>query len=249
VALLLIAVVVGAALAGRHPRSTSASYLPQGTNGIVVLDLSASISTDTYAEIGSTLSKLASSGGRYGLVVFSSDAYEALPPGTPARELQPFVRFFRVHAPGPGFAPVFPVNPWTQSFSEGTSISRALDLGRMIVTQHELRRPALLLISDLDDDPGDLRRIGASALALRRAHIPVHVVALSASSADQALFGRLFPGKGTIETAAPATSVQPSTPHSSTPVWLIGAVLAAALLLAAAELLAPVLRLPEGAAS
>ena len=106
-----------------------------GSDGIVVLDLSASISSDTYAEIGTTLSTLASSGGHYGLVLFSSVAYEALPPGTPARELEPFVRFFRVHSPGPGFAPVFPVNPWTQSFSEGTAISRGLDLAHSIVVR------------------------------------------------------------------------------------------------------------------
>jgi hypothetical protein len=248
VALLLVAVVAGAALAGRHPSATAAPYLPNGTDGLVVLDLSASISTDTYAEIGSTLSKLASSGGRYGLVLFSSDAYEALPPGTPARELEPYVRFFRVHSPGPGFAPAFPVNPWTQSFSEGTSISHGLDLARTIVTRNQLRKPSLLLISDLDDDPGDLRRVGASALSLRRAHIPVRVVALSASPADQTLFARLFPGRATIE-AAPAPRAPAAAPHTRTPVWLVAAALAAAALLAATELLAPVLRLPEAARS
>ena len=58
------------------------------TDGLVVLDLSASISTDTYARIGATLDELADTGGRYGLIVFSDTAYLALPPGTPAAELR-----------------------------------------------------------------------------------------------------------------------------------------------------------------
>ena len=66
------------------------SPLPAGTDGLVVLDLSASISTDTYARIGATLDGLAETGGRYGLIVFSDTAYLALPPGTPAAELRAF---------------------------------------------------------------------------------------------------------------------------------------------------------------
>ena len=85
-----------AALVARHPATTSHPYLPAQSNGIVVLDLSASISTDSYQQIGDALSLLAKSGGRYGLVLFSSTAYEALPPGTPARELGSLVRFFQV---------------------------------------------------------------------------------------------------------------------------------------------------------
>ena len=45
--------------------------LPGGSDGLVVLDLSASISSDTYARIDGTLDRLAGSGGRYGLIVFS----------------------------------------------------------------------------------------------------------------------------------------------------------------------------------
>ena len=45
--------------------------LPPGSTAIVALDLSASVSQDTYSRIGATLSDLAASNGRYGVVVFS----------------------------------------------------------------------------------------------------------------------------------------------------------------------------------
>ena len=76
-----------------------------------MLDVSASISADTYSRIGATLSSLARSGGRYGLVVFSDQAYEALPPGTPASDLRPLVRYFTLPPAHGGFAPDVPAEP------------------------------------------------------------------------------------------------------------------------------------------
>jgi hypothetical protein len=239
-ALLLVALVVVSVLAGRSPRAAATPFLPPGSTGLAVLDLSASINADTYSQIGATLDRLASSGGRYGLIVFSSDAYEALPPGTPARELRPIARFFRARSAGAGFAPEFPVNPWTEFFSEGTAISRGLDLAREIAAEDRLQHPAIVLISDLDDDPGDLRRVAGSALALRRAHMPVRVVGLNPSAADAKLFARLFPGTGTIQ-SAPAPGARVTAPHAPAPTWLIASALFVALLLGAGELLAPVL--------
>jgi hypothetical protein len=240
-AALVAAVAVGV-LAGRHPRTTSSPYLPPGSDGVVVLDLSASISSDTYAQIGLTLDRLARSGGRYGLVVFSGDAYEALPPGTPARELAPYARFFRVPHEPPGYAPALPTNPWTQSFSAGTSISTGLDLARTIVRRDRLRRPGLLLISDLDDDPGDLRRVAAAAQALRTARIPVHIVGLDPAPSDARLFAKLLGGDGTLSSAPAPTERPAGESRAPLPAWLIAAALAAAVLLAADELAAPHLR-------
>jgi hypothetical protein len=238
---LVVAVAAGA-LAGRHPRTTSSPYLPSGSDGVVVLDLSASISSDTYAQIGLTLDRLARSGGRYGLVVFSGDAYEALPPGTPAPELTPYARFFRVpHTPA-GYAAPLPTNPWTQSFSAGTSISTGLNLARTIVRRDRLHRPGLLLISDLDDDPGDLRRVAASALALRKAEIPVHIVGLDPAPADAKLFTKLLGGDGTLSNAPAPTSRPVGGSRAPLPAWLIAAALAAAGLLVIDELFAPRLR-------
>src|SRR6185503_16087712 len=96
--LALVVVVLGATVAAiliaRHPDTRVLVPLSGRGDTIVVLDLSASISTDTYSQIGATLSSLARSNGRLGLVVFSDQAYEALPQGTPAANLAPLVRLF-----------------------------------------------------------------------------------------------------------------------------------------------------------
>jgi hypothetical protein len=242
----LAGAVAAAALTGRHPRTTTLELLPSSSAGVVVLDLSASVSSDTYTEIGQTLSQLAASGGRLGLVVFSNTAYEALPPGSPARNLQPIARFFRPTSQGPGYGTAFPTNPWTQSFSAGTSISRGLDLGRQVLQASDSTHPSLLLISDLDDDPADLRRLPASAAALQRAHIPVKIVSLDASAADQRLFRRLFAGNGAIRPAA-RPGARTVEPHTAFPVALVALALAVALILGLAAALAPPLRLEEAA--
>ena len=54
-ALVLVALAGTAILLGRHPRTHEVRFLPERSNGIVVLDLSASISYDTYSRIGQTL--------------------------------------------------------------------------------------------------------------------------------------------------------------------------------------------------
>src|SRR5204862_7929182 len=123
--------VIGAALVSRHRHTETIVTLPAHSAAIVLLDVSASISADTYPRIGATLSSLSRSGGRYGLIVFSDQAYEALPPGTGARDLAPLVRYFTlppIH--GPGAAQTFPVNPWQRVFSAGTKISAGLELAR-----------------------------------------------------------------------------------------------------------------------
>ena len=66
----LVGLAAAAILLGRHPNTQEVRFLPERSNGIVVLDLSASISSDTYSRIGQTLDELASSRGRYGLVIF-----------------------------------------------------------------------------------------------------------------------------------------------------------------------------------
>jgi hypothetical protein len=87
--IVLVALVLATAAAARHPQLNEPQFTPPHAGGIVVLDLSASISADTYSRIGQTLRQIVRRGGRYGLVVFSNTAYEALPPGTPASALQP----------------------------------------------------------------------------------------------------------------------------------------------------------------
>ena len=128
---------------------------------MVVLDLSASISSDTFSRIGETLRKLVATDGRYGLVVFSNVAYEALPPGHArlgAPTADPLLHACRHRVARRG-SRRFPTNPWTLSLQQ-----RHADLRRSRPRAPDpAREPAcriarVVLISDLADDPQDVQR-------------------------------------------------------------------------------------------
>jgi hypothetical protein len=233
----LVALAVAAVLVGRHPRVHEVRFLPKGSDGVVVLDVSASISSDTYARIGATLRDLADSPGRYGLVLFSDTAYEALPPGTPSEMLRPLVRFFTLPPQRvPGVAPTFPDNPWTRSFTAGTRISTGLDLARSILIRERATRPAVLLVSDLDDDAGDLQAVHDVADAYRNEHIALDVVSLNAAPEDARIFRQFLRGSGTITPAHLPGRHAAVAGSARFPVWIAVTALAIALLLAANEL-------------
>jgi hypothetical protein len=235
--LLLVLLGTIAALAG-HARVRTLHLLPAGSTAIVVLDLSASVSQDTYSRIGATLSDLAASDGRYGLVVFSDTAYEALPPGVPASDLTPLVRYFTLPPQSqPGFAPSFPPNPWADTFTGGTRISAGMALAHTIAMSQR-HRPLVVLISDLDDDPNDLASLAAIMAAYQRDHIPVRVVGLNPSLQDVALFQRLL-GPGASVVQAPTLDQVP--PQDVTPFpWTLAALaIVAALALALREAWSP----------
>jgi hypothetical protein len=235
-ALLAIATVAAAAavvLLGRG-EPAPAGPLPAGTDGLVVLDLSASISTDRYARIDATLDDVADSGGRYGLIVFSDTAYLALPPGTPAAELRAFAR--RFHVPEQtGGAITIPTSPWTGAFSAGTKISTGLQLALDTIQERRLGRPAVLLVSDLDDDVGDLERLSSTALAFRRLEIPVRVIGLNAAPEDQRYVERLL--RRSSDLSAATLPGEEATGRRDVRVALLLAALAAAVALALRELL------------
>jgi hypothetical protein len=198
---LLLAATALAVLATFRLRPPTTAFLPQGTNGVVVLDVSASISSDHYARIATTLQRIARSRGRYGLVVFSDVAYQALPPGTRAAEFRPYTRFFDVRAQaGPGALPELPRSPWTDSFSAGTRISTGLSLALDVIREERLRDPAVL-VSDLDNDTNDLERVTNLAIAYRREQIPLHVVGLNPDPEDVAFIRRVIPDNGSFTTA------------------------------------------------
>ena len=203
--LIALGAVLGAGVwlfvaAVRVERPTNA-FAPEGTTAIVVLDLSASISSETYDRILATLDRLADSNGRYGLIVFSDQAYLALPPGTAAAELRPFARFFRVPRRTGGGLPDTPRSPWTDTFSVGTQISTGLERALIEIRDRRLERPAVILVSDLDDSTSDLGRLRDVALAYRREGIPLHVVGLNPAPEDAELIRTLIAQSGDLVTA------------------------------------------------
>lgn len=234
-AAVLVLLAAGSAVAAVHAQSPTLRFLPRGSTGIVVLDLSASISTDTYQRIGQTLRELSATNGRYGLVIFSDVAYEALPPGTPSAELKPFARYFTLPPTPNGFLPQFPTNPWTNSFSGGTRIASGLALALQLIRDGHVTHPAVVLVSDLDDDPGDVKALAGVALAYRQAKIPVRVVALDPQPKDQHLFAQLLERAATVEHGR-LPGERARTTGAPVPPWLAGLAGAAALLLAGAEL-------------
>lgn len=214
-----------------HPTTTP--FVPTGTNGIVVLDVSASISDETYTRIAATLEQLARSHGRYGLVLFSDTAYQALPPGTPATELRAFERFFVVpRQKAPGSAPLPPRNPWASQFSGGTRISTGLRLALDVVRAHRVARPAVVLVSDLDDDAGDIEALTSAALAYRKLGIPLRVVGLAPSAEDERLVKRLLAAPSDFRPASGHGADAGSHLEGASPTLLVVLALAAAAALA-----------------
>jgi hypothetical protein len=223
-----------------EPRETA--FLPSGSDGIVVLDVSASISSDTYARIGATLARLAESEGRYGLVLFSDVAYEALPPGTPASELRAFQRYFVVPAQTePGLLPEPPPSPWAETFSGGTRISTGLQLALDRIRADRLSRPAVLLVSDLDDDQGDLESLTSVAIAMKRAGVAVRVVGLNADPEDARFVERLLP-HGARDLTPAGLPGERTTARGGVPGSLVVAGLLLAVLLAVNEVVGARLR-------
>jgi hypothetical protein len=238
-AALLAAVIVAALLVARNPHAQTIVSLPSDSTAIIALDLSASISTDTYSRIGGALTSLAHSRGRFGLVVFSDQAYEALPPGTAAANLDPLIRYFRLPTKtAPGFAPSYPTNPWADNFSAGTKIAAGLTLAHTIATAPGVRRPVVILISDLDDDPDDLARLRRILIAYKRDGIQLDLVELNATPAAIAFIREYVP-KTPVVRAGPLAAGP--LPRNRTPLpWALvtlGAL--AAVGLAANELWGP----------
>jgi hypothetical protein len=234
-AAVLVLLVLAAALAARHPTTKQPTSLPVRSGDMVVLDLSASISSDTFSRIGQTLRTLVATHGRYGLVIFSNVAYEALPPGSPASALEPLIRYFTVPTKAiPGGATAIPLNPWTNSFSFGTRISAGLDLAHRILVADGLPHARVVLISDLADDPADLQQLNQVATSeYGRGRTRLGVVALNATPDDEAFFRRLTDAAITDAKPAPSKPAPPTvTAPTRLPVELVAAILLTLLVLA-----------------
>jgi hypothetical protein len=222
--LTLAAALLGALAAawfGAHRTGRHAGLLPSGKSPVVAIDMSWSVSYDNYDQIEKTLQDLAGSGRRIGLVLFSDLAYEALPPGTRASELRPYLRFFRTRG-----VP----NPWQDAFAGGTRIWSALDLARRMLKRDRVSNGAVVLISDLADAPNDRALLGQTLASYVTDRIPIKIVALDPTPEDAQLFERaLAHGGGSVETLGPTTH---ALAHRRTAPALPTALLAAALALA-----------------
>lgn len=182
---LAIGLLVAAVANARNLDTRDPGLLPRGTTGVVVIDLSLSITDADYRAIRRVLGDLAAGDARIGLVIFSDVAYELLPPGTPAAELQPVLRLLASRGvPQP--------NPWTQSFRAGTRISTALELAAEMVERDGIEHPSILLVSDLETAPDDVPALARTIAGLRVRSIPLRVSGLDPSSDARRLFGGLL---------------------------------------------------------
>jgi hypothetical protein len=79
-----VALVLAAAATARDPQTSEHALVPPDRIGVVVLDLSLSITDSDYGTLTRTLRRLIAEDATIGLAVFSDAPYELLPPGTPA---------------------------------------------------------------------------------------------------------------------------------------------------------------------
>ena len=190
--LAIAAVAVAALVSTRQMRVGESAFFAPGSAGVVVLDLSSSTEAAPPEEIELALRRVARSGRRAGLILFSDVAYEALPPSAKAAELTPFIRYFHVTQPDAS-APFNPwvrptrtrANPWT-SFRAGTRISAGLKLARRALERSESR--GVVLISDLNDSLFDVPQLSRTLRDYLRDGIRLRVVPLNPSFADRAFW-------------------------------------------------------------
>jgi hypothetical protein len=163
-----------------------------------------------------------------------------LPPGTPAADLKPLVRFFALPKQAtPGFAPTFPKNPWQDVFSSGTKISAGLSLAHRIAVDNGTRKPVVILVSDLDDDPDDIARLATIMLAYARDHIPLRIVSLNPTPEAVAYFRHILPPQTPIVQAGTLAPGPEPRNHTPFPWTLVALAAVAALGLAVNELWGP----------
>lgn len=193
-ALALIGLLGAALLTANRLDAPRATFLPAGTSGVVVLDLSQSVTDLNYRRIANTLTMLSKSGGALGAVAFSDIAYELMPPGSPPNELQSLTRFFKpLGRDDPGrFNLSYPANPWNELFSAGTSVSTGLGLARKMLTRDGVENGSVLLVSDLDTAGSDLGRLAWMLARYRTEGIELRIVPLFANADDREFFARFI---------------------------------------------------------
>lgn len=259
-----LAAVLAACLAltvaeASRPADRYGDLLSESESTVVVLDVSASVSELVYQEIARTLRGLVGAAGesrRVGLVVFSDVALEALPPGSRAAELEPYVRYFLpkrelgaarkpsyYRAAGPtAQAPTpYPQNPWFRQFSGGTHISTGLAAARQALERDAGGSGRVLLLSDLAEAREDLGRLAEELVAYARdSQLELEIVALPpATEAELALFRRTLGDRAGIHVSTELAAGARAEGGRAFPFWIALLAGLSALGLAANELLQP----------
>ena len=187
----LVATLVWLFLDARSAGAGRAAVFPEGAStGVVLLDMSASISGPIYARVATTLRGIVAANQSVGFVMFSDTAYELLPPNSPPAAMLAFVPFFqplRYY----GSTPVFGQTPW-DTFTGGTRVGAGMQAAESALRRAHVKHGAILLVSDLDDSNADDPLLEQEALKLRAEHIPVRIVPLFAAAPDKAYFASLF---------------------------------------------------------
>jgi hypothetical protein len=216
VRIVLAAALVGtlllAAWISRSPGSSAVRIADGGRSGVVVLDMSASIGS-ARRRLTEPFEYLADTNQDFGLVLFSSVAYETMPPGTAGTELRGFLKALSpfpdiciVREPSPcppGQRRVDPdsqefedirrgsITPWSENFRGGTKISTGLQLAREMLVRHGQEDRGTLLISDLDDSLLDLPALTRELITYKRQGIPLNLVAMAPFDEDRFFFERM----------------------------------------------------------
>ena len=200
-ALALVGVLATAVLVARSIDPRHAPLVPSGTTGMLVLDLSASVYEDAF---GQTIRKLARSGERTGVIAFSDAAYELLPPGTPARELLPLLRFFRPEAASTSGE--LPNDPW-KDFRAGTRISQGLRVAHETLQREGANNGSIVLVSDLEILPDEVVRLSDVAAELRQDGIGLRIVPLFPTPAKYARIRQIVGDSSFLRESSAASPV------------------------------------------
>jgi hypothetical protein len=248
--LALVGALAAAWLVSRNLEVRQGGFLPVGSTGVMVLDLSTSVSEESNRRIARVIQNIVKTDQPTGLVVFSDSAYELMPPGTRGIEFRPLLRFFTAQRLSPeerarqqargriGAAANFIDNPWMSDFRGGTRISAGLALARSILRRDGIADGSVLLVSDLDYSPFDFGDLTETLIHYRTDEIPLRIVPLFPSPQDRELFKRLLGEDAVAGWQELQGRIGPKSRNAFSGVlpWtLIGLAVLATLLLAANE--------------
>jgi len=224
-------------------QASALSFLPHRTSTIIVLDQSKSVYLSGYREIAGLLGAFADADAPVGLIMFSDSAYELLPPGSHGSELRPLLRYYIPTKGGSKSLPSGPQfirTPWDISFSGGTKISGALQLGERLFARDHIQHGTLLLISDLDTADTDLPAFAKTLTQLRSSPtVDLRVLALHPDPGPLH-FVRKIIGKQRFVSASGLTEGHVNSTQrfqAASPLWLVIPALLLLAALAANELL------------